>query len=178
MSEKLSAKIEIRIATPADAAEIANVHINSWREAYKGLLPQEFLDDRPLYFKSRYELWKSITLNDPQSTYVVESQDYGLIGFINGGEPRDQGYADYVEIKCLYLLQRFHRQGIGFKLLKTFFSYALEVGYSQGYLWVLKNNPSIHFYEKTGAKLSKDNKKDRIGGTEVEELRYVWSSLL
>ena len=55
--------ITIRKASVDDAAEIANVHINSWREAYKGLLPQEFLDERPLNFKNRYELWKKVTQN-------------------------------------------------------------------------------------------------------------------
>ncbi|MEZ4741946.1 MAG: hypothetical protein R3B45_05785 [Bdellovibrionota bacterium] len=34
----------IRKARIEDAAEIANVHINSWREAYRGLLPESFLD--------------------------------------------------------------------------------------------------------------------------------------
>lgn len=34
----------IRKATIEDAAEIANVHLNSWREAYRNLLPQDFLE--------------------------------------------------------------------------------------------------------------------------------------
>ena len=42
--------IIIRKAHLEDAAEIANVHINAWREAYQGLISQSFLDDRPLYF--------------------------------------------------------------------------------------------------------------------------------
>lgn len=48
--------IKIRKATEEDAAEIANVHINSWREAYKGLLEEDFLNDRPLQFKNRFIL--------------------------------------------------------------------------------------------------------------------------
>ena len=44
--------IVIRKATFEDSAEIANVHINSWREAYINLIDQEFLDERPLYFKT------------------------------------------------------------------------------------------------------------------------------
>lgn len=38
-----SADIIIRKANFDDAPEIANVHLNSLREAYRGLLPQEYL---------------------------------------------------------------------------------------------------------------------------------------
>jgi len=33
----------IRAATPTDAAGIAAVHVQSWRDTYAGLLPDEFL---------------------------------------------------------------------------------------------------------------------------------------
>ena len=34
----------IRQATLADADEIGAVHVRSWQSAYKGLLPQQYLD--------------------------------------------------------------------------------------------------------------------------------------
>jgi len=34
----------IRPALPNDAAEIARVHVDSWRSSYRGLLADEFLD--------------------------------------------------------------------------------------------------------------------------------------
>lgn len=113
--------MKIRKATPEDAAEIANVHINSWREACKGLLPQSFLDDRPLYFKNRYELWKRVMADESQTTFVAESDDSGVVGFINGYTARDKGYEDYAEVYCIYLLQKFHGQKVGFRLLQEYF---------------------------------------------------------
>lgn len=68
-------QIEIRKAIREDAAEIANVHTNSWREAYQGLIEQSFLDDRPLHFKNRYELWKKVTVNENQTTLVARELD-------------------------------------------------------------------------------------------------------
>ena len=85
--------IIIRKATFEDAAEIANVHINSWREAYKGLISQDRLDDRHLHFKNRYELWKRVTVDEKQTTLVAESKEHGVVGFVNDLKTRKQAFA-------------------------------------------------------------------------------------
>ena len=167
----------IRKATAADAAEIANVHISSWREAYKGLLPQEFLDDRPLYFKNRYELWKKMTVNPSQVTYVAECPENGVVGFINGEYPRDLDFKDHAEVWCIYLLKKYHGKKIGFQLLKAYFDIFSAKGFSKGYLWVIRDNPTIKFYESTGGKFSGLSKKATIQGQEVEELCFVWDKI-
>ncbi|MFA6238067.1 MAG: GNAT family N-acetyltransferase [Bacteriovorax sp.] len=169
--------ITIRRATFEDAAEIANVHINSWREAYKGLLPGDFLDERPLAFKNRYELWKKVTVNISQVTFVAESRDHGVVGFINGKNGRDEDLLDHAEVWCIYLLKKYHGQKIGFNLLKAFFDTQSDLGFKKGYLWVLANNPTIAFYEKTGGKFSGRTKEDNIGGNKVEEQCFFWESI-
>ena len=169
--------IIIRAATVNDAADIANVHINSWREAYEGLLPSNFLDDRPLHFKNRYELWKNVTVNNDQVTLVAESQEHGVVGFINGKNGRDDDLKDHAEVWCIYLLKKYHGQKIGFKLLKTFFDKQKELGYKKCYLWVLAGNPTISFYEKAGGKFSGRIKEDQIAGQKVSELCYFWDEI-
>lgn len=166
----------IRKATYDNAAEIANVHINSWREAYQGILPQDFLDDRPLDFKNRYELWKKVTENS-QMTFVAEEADSGVVGCINGGNARDEKFRGQIEIYCIYLLKKFHGRGIGYSLLNKFFETSKEKGFEKSYLWVIKNNPTINFYERAGAEFTGDIIKDKIGGIEVEELCYHWSDI-
>ena len=37
-------QIKIRVAQAGDEPAIAKVHIQSWQEAYKGLIPQDYLD--------------------------------------------------------------------------------------------------------------------------------------
>jgi len=169
--------ITIRKAVFEDAAEIANVHINSWREAYKGLLSEEFLKDRPLFFKNRYELWKKVTVNESQVTLVAECKVNGVVGFVNGTNGRDDGLQDYAEVWCIYLLEKYHGQKIGFNLLKSYFDAHVELGFSKGYLWVLEDNPTISFYEKTGGKHNGKTNVDEIGGEEVVELLYVWDKI-
>ena len=90
--------IIIRKATEGDAAGIANIHINSWREVYKDLLPQDYLDDLPLEFNDRYELWMEVTAVSTHPTFVAEDTRYGIIGFVSGGDARDEKYAGYEEV--------------------------------------------------------------------------------
>lgn len=165
------------MATFEDAAEIANVHINSWREAYKGILPSAFLDDRPLAFKNRYELWKKVTVNTKQVTLVAESEEHGVVGFVNGTYGREEDLKDYAEVWCIYLLEKYHGQKIGFNLLKAFFDAHVSLGYKKGYLWVLADNPTINFYEKAGGKFHGRTTDDEIAGQKVKELCYVWENI-
>ena len=43
----LWSQIAIRLATLGDEIQLAQVHIKSWQESYKGLVPQEYLDRLP-----------------------------------------------------------------------------------------------------------------------------------
>ena len=36
--------LTVRRATPEDAAGVAGVHVRSWQVAYRGLLPDDYLD--------------------------------------------------------------------------------------------------------------------------------------
>ena len=169
--------ITIRKATIEDAAEIANVQINSWREAYKGLLPQNLLDERPLKFKNRYELWKRVTQKSEQVILVAESMEHGVVGFINGASGRDKDLKDWCEVWCIYLLEKYHGKKIGLNLLKQYFDVQIKKGFTKGYLWVLLDNPTISFYEKTGGKYQGRDKEDLIVGQKVKELMYVWDRI-
>jgi GNAT superfamily N-acetyltransferase len=75
------------------------------------------------------------------------------------------------------MLEKFHGQKIGFTLLKSFFDAQLSLGYKKGYLWVLADNPTINFYEKTGGRFHGRTKDDEIAGQKVKELCYVWENI-
>ncbi|WP_156759003.1 hypothetical protein [Microbacterium karelineae] len=50
--------LEVGPAVPDDAATIADVHVRTWRHAYRGLMPQEFLDG--IDVAARAERWERI----------------------------------------------------------------------------------------------------------------------
>ena len=169
--------ITIRVARVDDAAEIANVHINSWREAYRNLVPQGFLDEKPLEFKNRYELWKRVIPSEGNTTFVADSKDHGIVGFVNGVVASDGPHKGSVEVLCIYLLKKYHHKKVGFGLLKSFFDAYRKLGFDKAFLWVLADNPTSSFYERAGGKFTGESKKDDIGGQSVTELCYGWNSL-
>lgn len=169
--------VTIRKARVEDAAEIANVHVNTWREAYQDLLPKNFLDDRPLLFKNRYQLWKRVTTDPEQVTFVAECSENGIVGFIDGKKARDDEYKDYVEVYAVYLFKKYHHQGLGFQLLKNYFDAFKARGFTKGYLWVLDGNPTIEFYKKAGGVYKGHSKEENVADQKMTELCFIWDDI-
>lgn len=169
--------ILIRAARPGDEAELANAHLNSWREAYKGLLPQSYLDELPLTFKNRQNGWMQ-KINEPEKFIIqVAESKYGIIGFACIQPARDEDRMGYAEVSAIYLLEKFKGCGTGFKLLASGLKQIQQRGYKKAYCWVLEGNPTIKFYEKSGAHFDGTRKEDEIGGMKCHDLRYVWEDI-
>jgi GNAT superfamily N-acetyltransferase len=173
----LDEEINIRAANPADSCEIANVHLNSWREAYVGLLSQAYLDSLPLTFRRRARMWtRTIEYPDQnQKIYVVDSSAVGVVGFVAASRARDERFKGFGEIAAIYLLQAYQEKGLGSALLNRAFEYLLSLGFQRTYCWVLENNPTCAFYARTGGKVLKDEiKYADIGGQQFRALAYGW----
>ena len=81
--------MDIRLATVADAAHIAEVHVRSWQGAYRGLMPQEHLD--ALNPVARAERWtRSLGAVDGIHAGVLVAEGHeGVQGFASFGPTRD-----------------------------------------------------------------------------------------
>lgn len=169
-------QIIVRRAKPGDEEALAKVHIQSWQEAYKNIVPQAYLDSLSNELQVRIQNW-SKTIVNPKRWLWVATEDDQIVGFALFGLPRDANRDGYIELGAIYLLERFKELGIGFSLLKEGFNFMSALGYKKSYCWVLKGNPTIKFYERTGAKFSGYTKTDDIGGENFEELAYEWASI-
>jgi hypothetical protein len=66
--------VELRDATPADAHAIANVLVQSWRAAYRGLLPDDVLAG--LSIPDREQFWSdALTARAPHTRTVGDHGD-------------------------------------------------------------------------------------------------------
>lgn len=167
----------IRVAKLGDELAIAKVHIQAWQEAYHGLIPQGYLDALPTTeLENRIKMWVSILANSQRWAWVAENAN-GIVGFVLFGPPRDANREGFIELGAIYLLASEKNKGIGFSLLSAGFNKMKDLGYQKAYCWVLENNPTIKFYERTGAKFSGQTKQDEIGGKNFNELAYEWESL-
>jgi len=166
---------EIRDASPADADGIALVHVRSWQAAYRGLMPQEHLDQ--LDVARRAQGWtRSLTNADP-SRYatLVAIADEQVAGFASIGPTRDPDAdpASTGEVRAIYLLPQAWGQGLGRDLMSATLARLAVLGYQAATLWVLKENARARrFYQAAGFTTDGAEQTEDIAGAPVTEIRY------
>ena len=165
-------EVTIRAAAVADAAEIADVHVRSWRQAYTGIIPDAYLAG--LDPAQRTPVWAENLRRGPDDhvlTWVAE-RDHHVVGFATLGPGRDEdaGRGDR-EIYSIYLEPQEWGQGVARDLMRTVVS---EAGYgTRIILWVLaENERAQHFYRRNGFEPDGVEKFTPVGGAELLEVRY------
>ncbi len=163
----------VRPAGPSDAVPIARVHVDSWRTAYRGLLPDAFLDGLSVH--ARTERWRARlrTMSARQRVLVAE-QEGEVVGFASTGPTRDDDTDAHVvgELYAVYVLPQLWSRGIGTRLHSAVLAALEEEGFREATLWVLDANARARsFYALTG--WSPDGASKRaVYGAPVTEIRY------
>ncbi|HXN90545.1 MAG TPA: GNAT family N-acetyltransferase [Candidatus Sulfotelmatobacter sp.] len=164
----------VRSAGVEDAAAIAAVHVATWRSAYRGLLPDEFLESLA---EAGYEgRWRRSLAEGAGRVYVAE-EDGHVVGFASGGRERagEDGYAG--ELYALYVLEDAQRRGNGHALVRAVARGLREMGLEDMIVWVLRDNPTARsFYERLGGVYVR-SQPITIGPALLQEVSYGWKSL-
>ncbi|WYP27296.1 GNAT family N-acetyltransferase [Alkalihalobacillus sp. FSL W8-0930] len=163
--------MSIRKAVIKDAPAMAKVHVDSWRTTYKGLLPDEMLEN--LSYDDRTKLWENNIQNERAIIYVAEDEDGQIIG-IASGEKRDKSKDENVgDLTTVYLFKEEQGKGIGARLTNQILEDLYTLGCTTIYVEVLANNQSKVFYEKMGATLQQEE-QITLKGENVDVLIYKW----
>jgi ribosomal protein S18 acetylase RimI-like enzyme len=169
--------MQIREGSIADAAGIARVHVDTWRSAYRGIVPDSLLDE--LSYEQRAALWERI-LAPPTSTfaYVVEDPaTQQIVGFVSGGLAMDREDPLYKgELFTIYILEAYQRQGLGKRLFYLTVERLIEMGLNSMLIWVYADTPARRFYESLGGQLV-GNQSYEEGGVMLEQVSYGWLQL-
>lgn len=164
----------IREAGPADAENIGSLHAQSWKTAYRGLLPDSYLDNNLVAERKKYWSEKFPLLSAKEFVLVAENEK-GIIGFAAVMDKPDKGYDALLD--NLHVQPDIKGQGIGGALLKAVASNLIRTGRKNFYLWVLKGNtPAEKFYKAKGGE-PYDHSTAVFGGVVVSETRFVWRRL-
>jgi ribosomal protein S18 acetylase RimI-like enzyme len=141
----------IREAEPKDARGIAEIHVRSWRAAYRGQLTDDFLDG--LNVEDRLEMHR-LALESPPAEYRmwVAEEDGRVIGFAVTGKSEDADADERVaEVFAIYLDPDRVGTGLGRRLFSHAVDDLRDRGYRSATLWVLETNePARRFYELAG----------------------------
>lgn len=159
----------IRKITQIDSREeISNIYEQSWKYAYKDIIPQDFLDSIPV------GQWCRAFDNPERYTLVMLDGDK-IIGTSSYCKSRFDNYRDWGEIISIYFLPEYMGKGYGKSLLEQAVAELKNMGFKTIFLRVLEDNHRARrFYEKCGFKNSGEYYDDNIGGKQLRELQYVY----
>jgi ribosomal protein S18 acetylase RimI-like enzyme len=166
--------VHVRKATVADSAGLAKVQVDSYRIAYAGILPQDYLDQ--FTYAEQEQDWRELLSTGLDGLlYVAESQEDEITGYALGRP----GVTDITpfdsELVALHGLQPFQGKGIGRQLAKAMAAQLKEAGCTSMMLWVLADNQRARqFYEKLGGELLDQT---QFSGAGAAEVAYGWPSL-
>ena len=126
--------IVIRRPTLDDAAGTARVHALSWKSAYRGIVPDEFLD--AIDVEEWAERHRRNMAEDPEDFVpLVAEMDGEIVGWALGGPSRDPTLDYAAELFTLYLLPDYTRQGIGRRLVEAEAEALVSLGFESMVLW-------------------------------------------
>ncbi len=162
--------LALRPATLADTGLLAEMHARSRASAYRGMLPDAYLDAQVHAEALAHWPAKMQALAAGAGEAWVAELQGEAIGFVCLVGPDEQGS---VLVDNLHALPDRKRSGAGSALLDTARQRALARGAKSLHLFVLEaNTAAIGFYESRGWRLA-GRKNDTMGGVAVVALRYV-----
>jgi ribosomal protein S18 acetylase RimI-like enzyme len=160
-------------ATLADARRVAEVHVQAWRAAYVGIVPDEYLAS--LSIEKRETMWRD-AIEKQLPELLVARVDGDVAGWVAFDTSRDKDAAAGTgEIWALYVDPAHWSSGVGRELWSRARERLLERGFNAISLWVLAANArAIRFYEAAGFTLDTGSAQMfELGGRSVQELRYA-----
>jgi len=148
---------EITRATASDSAVIAQLLVDSWRFAYKGVMPDEHL--AALSVEQRSKAWTKHLIAGGEA-YLLKDDD-GVAGIVEISRFRDvlAGFEHYGEIPVIYLKPEKIGVGYGRRLMQFAVAVLAARNLPNVGIWVLeKNARAIEFYRKQGFEFSGNTK--------------------
>ena len=168
------AALRVRRAGIPDARAIAEIVVAGWRGAYRGLMPDEFLDS--LSVAGRETAWREMLARDSEGGLPawLAQRDGRAVSFVSSGPPRDEDVPlSAAEVYAIYVLPEAWRGGVGRALLETATGHWRARGTGTLVLWVLEgNDPARRFYETMGWRLDGGRQLLEIAGAKLYEVRY------
>ena len=155
----------IRQAREEDVMQIAEIMVEDWQTAYRGIMDDDFLDS--LSAAQRYQ----IEIKRFQK-YTVAADNDEVLGYA-WNEMIDDEAAD-CEIIALYVRYSKRKRGIGKAIMKNSMDCFRKAGKKSMIIWCLRDNyESRKFYERMGGKVYKDG-SHRWGNRNYDMISYLY----
>jgi ribosomal protein S18 acetylase RimI-like enzyme len=168
--------VYFRNAEVSDVFQIASIHVESAKLAYRDFISRPLLDD--VYnVKYKRKLWEKVIVNDPNSIIVVSNEMNKIIGFAYFEVLCESEKNLLVELHTLYIAPAYFLQGIGAALVQRMLDNLKLHDEIDVFLWVLdKNVEAKKFYFKWGFKEAAEQRIcDDIPEAKLSEVKLIRS---
>lgn len=168
--------IQIRKATAQDSAGLARVQVDSYRTAYAGLLPAEYLVR--FSYEEQEQDWRDWPATHPDDILYVAVDEEGEVAGYALGRPGPAGIAGFdSELLALHVRGLLRGQGLGRRLVAAAAGELGQEGCTAMMLWVLEGNPARGFYERLGGRLLGRQTVTLDEGVRAVEVAYGWADI-
>ncbi|MGI8857805.1 MAG: GNAT family N-acetyltransferase [Thermomicrobiales bacterium] len=164
----------MRSATRADAAAIARLHLDNWRAAYRGIVPDDLLDG--ITAVSRFLHWDGVLADPDGAEFVFVAEDAGgrLLGIASGGPELGGDPCYRGELYVLHVRADMQGRGVGRALMRAVAERLAADGITTLIVWMLRENaPARRFYAALGGQFVREQPA-MFEGIMLMDAGYGW----
>ena len=163
--------IEIRRAKACDATAVAETHDESWRTAYRGIIPGRELER--LIARRGPDWWDSAIRKGSRISILGFGDK--VAGYANYGRNRARSLFYDGEIYELYLRPEYQGLGFGRRLFTSARRDLVQTGMKSLVVWALSDNePAVEFYRALGGK-PVARSSERFGDKSLDKVAFAWN---
>lgn len=163
----------VRSARVEDAEAMGLIHVRAWQAAYRGVMPDDYLDGlRP---EDRSAMWRHALANPrPDEQVRVLASGEEVVGFaVSGPAAGHSERGDVGELYAINLDPGYWGKGLGRALLREVTRALADSGYRAAVLWVApENDRARRLYESEGWRADGTSRDAEVLGVTVREVRY------
>ncbi|MGW2695592.1 N-acetyltransferase family protein [Streptomyces sp. NPDC001296] len=170
----MDGRLRIRDMTFADCRRVSEIRVGGWRTAYRGLVPQSYLDTLDVDADAEQRRAR-LAQGDGRAVDLVAERGGETVGWAAHGPYREgEVRTGDAELYALYVAPGLLGSGIGRALLTEAARRCTAAGHPRMHLWVLKGNVRArHFYERAGFRADDAEESFEVHGVAVPEVRYT-----
>jgi GNAT superfamily N-acetyltransferase len=166
----------LRHAQPRDSDAIAALHAESWRSAYRGLVPDDVLGAG--LDAERRQAWLDRFASVPPDRRLVllATSNDGLVGFTCVLADGEAGFGPLLD--NLHVKPGWRGRGLGARLLDESRAWVRQIAPGQPmHLWVIEGNTAARAFYRAQGGTEGGRRVNEMGGTPVTALRVTWPPL-
>lgn len=153
--------IEIRKAYPTDAYTLVNICDTVWRDEFYDVLPNAILNER---IKNTTKRVNHLIDQIKENNRVFVAMDEGeIVGYIFYGKTHNAVYNMAIEIRDIFVLPKYQKQGIGKELFESVRKEIKQLGYKYLIANCPLNSRCITFFLNAGGEKREVVSKDFAG---------------